>query len=64
MIVAVDDVFVVPVPSIMRVTESSASANNASIAADERDDVVRKLADATSGWKAIAVGTAGVRGWG
>jgi hypothetical protein len=30
-----------------------------SIASDARDDVARKLADASSGWSAVAVGAAG-----
>ena len=64
MVVAVDDVFVVPVPALMKVTGMFRSANNASIAADQRDDVMRKLADATTGWNAIAVGSAGRPGMG
>jgi class 3 adenylate cyclase len=59
MVVAVDDVFVVPVPTLMKVTGMFRSANNASIAADQRDDVVRRLTDATTGWNAIAVGSGG-----
>ena len=59
MVIAVDDVFVVPVPTLMKVTGMFRSANNASIAADQRDDVMRKLAEATTGWAAIAVGSAG-----
>jgi class 3 adenylate cyclase len=64
MVVAVDDVFVVPVPSLMKVTGMLRSANNASIAVDQRDDVMRKLADAITGWNAIAVGSAGRAGMG
>ena len=64
MVVAVDDVFVVPVPALMKVIGMFRSANNASIAADQRDDVMRKLADATTGWNAIAVGSAGRPGMG
>jgi class 3 adenylate cyclase len=64
MVVAVDDVFVVPVPALMKVTGMFRSANNASIAADQRDDVMRKLTDATTGWNAIAVGSAGRPGMG
>jgi adenylate cyclase len=43
----------------MKATGFFRAANNASVAADQRDDVVRKLADATTGWNAIAVGSAG-----
>ncbi len=39
-------------------------ANSASIAADARDEVARKLEDAPSGWNAVAVGTAGRPGLG
>jgi class 3 adenylate cyclase len=64
MVVAVDDVFVVPVPTLMKVTGMFRAANNASIAADQRDDVVRKLADAPSGWNTVAIGSAGRPGLG
>jgi adenylate cyclase len=64
MVVAVDDVFVVPVPALMKVTGMFRAANNASIATDQRDDVARKLADASTGWNAIAVGSAGRPGLG
>jgi len=63
MIVAVDDVFVVPVPTLLRVNGFFHAASNASIVADARDDVVRKLGDG-AGWNAVAVGTAGRPGLG
>jgi class 3 adenylate cyclase len=59
MIVAVDDVFVVPVPTTMRPIGFLRAEKNASILADARDDVAHKLADASSGWNAVAVGAAG-----
>jgi class 3 adenylate cyclase len=64
MVVAVDDVFVVPVPTLMKVTGMFRSANNAAIAADQRDDVMRKLVEAITGWNAVAVGSAGRAGMG
>jgi adenylate cyclase len=64
MTVAVDDVFVVPVPTLMKATGFFHAASNASIVADARDDVVRQLAGASSGWNAVAVGTAGRPGLG
>jgi adenylate cyclase len=64
MAIAVDDVFVVPVPSVMKATGFFRPATNASIVADARDDVVRQLAEATSGWNAVAVGAAGRPGLG
>jgi adenylate cyclase len=64
MIVAVDDVFVVPVPASIRPTGFFSAANNGSIAAEARDDVARQLAEASFGWSAVAVGAAGRPGLG
>jgi class 3 adenylate cyclase len=64
MIVAVDDVFVVPVPTTLKVIGFFRPDRNASIANDARDDVARKLADASSGWNAVAVGASGRAGLG
>lgn len=62
MIVAVDDIFVVPVPLLMKPIGFFRAANNPSIAASEREEVARKLADAPTGWSAVAVGTTGHAG--
>jgi hypothetical protein len=59
MIVAADDAFVVPVPTTLKVIGFFRPASSASIAAEARDDVARRLADASSGWNAVAVGTSG-----
>jgi adenylate cyclase len=64
MIVAVDDVFVVPVPATSKVTGFFHPDRNSSIAADARDDVTRQFADASSGWNAVAVGVSGRPGLG
>jgi class 3 adenylate cyclase len=64
MIVAVDDTFVVPVPSTLKAIGFFRADRSPLIAGDARDDVARKLADASSGWNAIAVGTAGRPGLG
>jgi class 3 adenylate cyclase len=64
MIVAIDDNFVVPLPTVFKVTGFFQAASNALIAADARDDVVRKLAEASSGWNAVAVGASGRPGLG
>ena len=64
MIVAVDDNFVVPIPTTMKVTGFFRGAGAPVIAAESRDDVARKLADASSGWNAVAVGAAGRPGLG
>jgi adenylate cyclase len=58
-IIAVDDVFVVPVPTILKVTGFFHPAGNASIAAEARDEVARQFAAAPDGWNALAVGAAG-----
>jgi len=62
MIVAADDAFVVPVPLLMKAIGFFKAASNPSIAASERDQVARKLADAPTGWNAVAVGTTGHAG--
>jgi hypothetical protein len=59
MVVAVDDAFVVPVPTIMKPTGFFKAADNSSIAVDARPDVTRQLAEASSGWNAVAVGSSG-----
>jgi hypothetical protein len=63
MIVAADDVFVVPVPTTLKAIGFFRADRHPSIAANAQDDVARKLADA-SGWNAVAVGTAGRPGLG
>jgi adenylate cyclase len=62
-IVAADDNFVVPIPTLLRATGFFHAASNASITPDARDDVVRRLGDGM-GWNAVAVGTAGRPGLG
>jgi hypothetical protein len=59
MVVAVDDVFVVPVPTTLKVTGFFRADRSSSIVVDARDEVARKLADASSGWNAVAVGASG-----
>jgi len=63
MVIVVDDNFVVPIPTLFRITGFFHAASNASIMADQRDEVVRKLGEAM-GWNAVAVGTAGRPGLG
>jgi adenylate cyclase len=64
MIVAADDDFVVPVPTLFRAIGFFHAANNPSIVVDARDDVVHRLNDAASGWNAVAVGAQGRPGLG
>lgn len=59
MIVALDDAFVVPVPTTLKPIGFFHADRNASIMADAREDVARKLAEGSSGWSAVAVGAAG-----
>jgi hypothetical protein len=59
MVVALDDVFVVPVPITLKVIGFFRANSAASIAPDSRDDVVRRLAETSSGWTAVAVGASG-----
>ncbi|QOZ50263.1 adenylate/guanylate cyclase domain-containing protein [Bradyrhizobium sp. CCBAU 53338] len=63
MTVVVDDVFVVPIPTLLKANGFFHAASNPSIVADARDDVARKLGDGM-GWNAVAVGTAGRPGLG
>jgi class 3 adenylate cyclase len=63
-IVALNDNFVVPIPASLRITGFFRAAGNTAISADARDDVGRRLADASSGWNAVAVGAAGRPGLG
>lgn len=63
LVVAVDDNFVVPIPTLFRITGFFNAASNASIVADARGEVMRKLTDAM-GWNAAAVGAAGRPGLG
>ena len=59
MIVAVDDVFVVPVPLKMKATGFFRAGSNAAIAPELRESLTRRLGNATNAWNAIAVGANG-----
>jgi adenylate cyclase len=59
MVVALDDVFVVPVPTTLKAIGFFRANSTSSIAQDARDDVVRRLAEASTGWTAVAVGASG-----
>jgi adenylate cyclase len=58
-VVAVDDVFIVPVPTSMKATGMFRPAEDLSIAADARADVMRQMAEGSTGWNAVAVGSSG-----
>jgi hypothetical protein len=59
MVVVLDDVFVVPVPTTAKATGFFEALTNASIAREARNELANKLAEARSGWNAVAVGAAG-----
>jgi class 3 adenylate cyclase len=62
MIVAVNDSFVVPIPTTMKVVGFFRAGNNAVLAPEVRDDVMRRIGNATNGWNAVAVGSGGRSG--
>jgi class 3 adenylate cyclase len=64
LILAIDDNFVVPIPTNFKVTGFFRVENNAAIAADTRKDVIREFAESPSGWNAVAVGASGRPGLG
>ena len=59
MVVALDDVFVVPAPTTLKVIGFFRANSSSAIAQDARDDVARRLAEASTGWNAVAVGAGG-----
>ncbi len=64
LVVAVDDVFVVPIPATMKATDIFRAGSNTAIAPELRADVARRLVNATSGWNVVAVGSNGRAGLG
>jgi adenylate cyclase len=64
LIVALNDSFVVPIPTSLKVTGFFKPADSSVITPSERGEVARKYADALSGWNAVAVGISGRPGLG
>ena len=62
MILAIDDVFVVPLPATLKPVGIFRAESNLEITADERDNVARRLRNARNGWNAVAVGASGRTG--
>jgi class 3 adenylate cyclase len=56
MIVAVDDDFVVPVPTTMKAVGFFRHASPSAIAPGLRDELVRRIGNAGGGWSAVALG--------
>jgi adenylate cyclase len=59
LLVALDDSIVVPIPTTMKVVGLFHAVGNPLIAPDARDDVAQRLANAASGWNAVATGASG-----
>jgi adenylate cyclase len=59
MTVAIDDVFVLPVPATMKAVAMFRAENNYVVAATSRREVAQQLAGAPNSWNAVAVGSAG-----
>jgi hypothetical protein len=59
MIVALDDVFAVPIPRSMKVIGFAKPGTINAVASELREDVARRLGNATTGWSAVAVGAGG-----
>jgi class 3 adenylate cyclase len=58
-IVAIDNTFVVPIPSTMKVSGFFRPEAEKSIAPAQRDDIARQLSEHRNGWSAVAVGEHG-----
>jgi hypothetical protein len=56
MVVAVDDSFVVPIPATAKVVGFYRPTALTAVPSGLRDDIARRLANATSGWNAVAEG--------
>jgi hypothetical protein len=59
MAIAVDNTFVVPIPTLPKVVGFYRPEALFGVQAGLRDEVARRLAGATDGWNAVAVGAAG-----
>jgi adenylate cyclase len=61
-IVAVDNMFTVPVPMTMKVVGFFRPAIAPGISVQQREEIGKKLAEGTGGWSAVAIGNAGNAG--
>jgi hypothetical protein len=59
MIVAIDDNFVVPIPTTMKVSGFFRAAGAAAVAPELRDALARRIGNAAGGWSAVAAGATG-----
>ncbi len=58
-VIALDDVFVVPVPTTLKVIGFFRASTDPAITSGARDDVARRIAAADTGWNAVTVGASG-----
>jgi DNA-binding winged helix-turn-helix (wHTH) protein len=58
-IAIVDGVFVVPIPTAMKVVGLFHARSSNAVAQDAREDVAHRIRNAANGWHAVAVGTNG-----
>jgi hypothetical protein len=58
-IVAVNDAFVVPIPTLMKATGFFLPGVIDAIASERREDLSLRLANATTGWNVVAIGSGG-----
>ena len=62
MVVAIDDTFVIAVPTVAKVVGFYRPNALTAVQPGVRDDIARRLANANSGWSAVAVGVNGEAG--
>ena len=59
MVMGIDDTFVIPIPTLVRVVGFYRPEGLVGVKSDARDEVARRLASAPNAWKAVAVGVGG-----
>jgi hypothetical protein len=59
MIIALDDVFIVPIPKTVKVVGFFHPDALNAVSPELREDIVRRIGGATRGWNAVAVGASG-----
>jgi class 3 adenylate cyclase len=59
MVVAVNDSFVLPIATSMKIVGLFRAQDNPALAPETRDNVARRIANAPGGWSAVAAGSAG-----
>jgi adenylate cyclase len=62
LLAALNDELIIPIPTSMKVVGLFHASGNSLIAPEARDEVAQRLANAASGWSAVAVGAGGQPG--